>query len=103
MRFCLNLLKVIIPEDVKTNVSWLVGLKILSETVYDSYLIQTEMRFYVPNSNDGDDDDGSRRTVEILHQDIMKHVVLEATGAQVRQRLSLPRERVLILFTDRET
>jgi hypothetical protein len=44
------------------------------------------MRFYVPNSNDGDDDDGSRRTVELLHQDIMKHVTLEATGAQVRPR-----------------
>ena len=41
------------------------------------------MRFYVPNSIDAEDDDGSRRTVEILHRDIMQHVVLEATGAQV--------------------
>ncbi len=44
------------------------------------------MRFYVPNSNaDDDDDDGSRKTVEVLHSEIMKHVVVEATGAQVRR------------------
>ena len=51
---------------------------------------QTEMRFYVPNSNaDDDEDDGSRKTVEVLHAEIMKHVVIEATGAQVRHSCKL--------------
>jgi hypothetical protein len=57
------------------------------------FVCQTEMRFYVPNSNaDDDEDDGSRKTVEVLHAEIMKHVVIEATGAQVRLtwKLKLP-------------
>ena len=42
------------------------------------------MRFWVPNvDGEDDDEDNSRRMVEILHSDIVKHVVMETTGAQV--------------------
>ena len=45
------------------------------------------MRFYMPNKTDAEEDGGEevylKRSVEVFHANLMQHVTLEATGAQV--------------------
>jgi hypothetical protein len=86
MKFSWNSPRAKILLDERTNAYWLVTFIHIEVKCYVLiFFYQTEMRFYVPNSNaDDDEDDGSRKTVEVLHSEIMKHVVIEATGAQVR-------------------